>query len=223
MKKMKNGLLKSAVLGMGIVLLLLAGCSNEPKQDVKVIQETHTATSNQLIKFNTKDAKYLATQWARTTQGRSAESEALDSLIALVPKEDAEGNPVTDDNGDVVLEEVDAMEVPKEELKLADWCVPQPVREVYTCPYSEAESKAKGVYTVFADYITWWQYTDGTPAPGLSMLMYVKPDGSTIDVLNLKGKVNYRLATWMKVKITSSLMKTETCLCLLKMIQQMSL
>ena len=46
MKKMKNGLLKGAVLGMGIVLLLLAGCSNEPKEP-KVEKETHNATSNQ--------------------------------------------------------------------------------------------------------------------------------------------------------------------------------
>lgn len=202
MKKMKNGFLKKAVLGMGIVLLLLAGCSNEPKDEPKVTKETHDAKSNELIKFNISNAKYLATQWAKQTNknGRSAESEALDSLIALVPETDAEGNPVTDANGDVFLEEVDAMEVPKEELKLADWCILQPVREVYTCPYSLPPSKkdATGVYTVFACYIDWWQYTDGTPAPGLSMLMYVKPDGSTIDVLNLNGKVNYFLTTWIK-------------------------
>ena len=196
MKRMKNGLLKSAVLGMGIVLLLLAGCANEP--EAKVTQEEHNAKSNELIKFNTKDAKYLATQWAKQTNGRSAESEALDSLIALVPETDEAGNPVTDDNGDLVLEEVDAMEVPKEELKLADWCVPQPVREVYTCPYSEAEPEAKGVYTVFACYIDWWKYTDDTPAPGISMVMYLKPDGNTIDVLNIDGNVKYFLTTWIK-------------------------
>ena len=199
MKKMKNGLLKSAVLGMGIVLLLLAGCSNEPKDETKVEKETHSATSNQLIKFNTQNAKYLATQWAKKTNGRSAESEALGSLIALVPETDADGNPVTE-NGELVLEEVEAMEVPKEELKLADWCIPMPVREVYTCPYSLPESKkaAKGVYTVFAGYIDWWQYTDGTPAPGISMVMYLKPDGSSFDVLNRGGKVNYFLTTWVK-------------------------
>lgn len=196
MKKMKNGLLKSAVLGMGIVLLLLAGCANEP--EAKVTQEEHNAKSNELIKFNTKDAKYLATQWAKKTNGRSAESEALDSLIALVPETDEAGNPVTDENGDIKLEEVDAMEVPKEELKLADWCIPQPVREVYTCPYAEAEAEAKGVYTVFAGYIDWWQYTDGTPAPGISMVMYVKPDGNVIDVLNIDGNVRYFLTTWIK-------------------------
>lgn len=199
MKKMKNGLLKSAVLGMGIVLLLLAGCQNEP--EAKVIQETHDAKSNELIRFNITNAKYLATQWAKQTKknGRSAESEALGSLIALVPETDAEGNPVKEGD-EVFLEEVEAIEVPKEELKLADWCVPQPVREVYTCPYSLPSSKnaAKGVYTVFASYIDWWEYTDGTKAPGLSMLMYVKPDGSTIDVLNLNGKVNYFLTTWVK-------------------------
>ncbi len=196
MKKMKNGLLKSAVLGMGIVLLLLAGCANEP--EAKVTQEEHNAKSNELIKFNTKDAKYLATQWTKATQGRAANDDALDSLIALVPETDEAGNPVTDDNGDLVLEEVDAMEVPKEELKLADWCVPQPVREVYTCPYSEAEPEAKGVYTVFACYIDWWKYTDDTPAPGISMVMYLKPDGTVIDVLNIDGNVRYFLTTWIK-------------------------
>ena len=64
MKKMKNGLLKSAVLGIGIALLLLAGCQKEPS----VTTEKHDAKSNELIRFNTKDAKYLATQWTKATK-----------------------------------------------------------------------------------------------------------------------------------------------------------
>lgn len=196
MKKMKNGLLKSVVLGMGIVLLLLAGCANEP--EAKVTQEEHNAKSNELIKFNTKDAKYLATQWAKKTNGRSAESEALDSLIALVPETDEAGNPVTDENGDIKLEEVDVMEVPTEELKLEPWCVPQPVREVYTCTFPTAEPEARGVYTVFDCYIDWWKYTDGSDAPGLSMIMYISPEGEVYDVLNIGGKVKYFLTTWIK-------------------------
>lgn len=158
-----------------------------------------------MIKFNTKNAKYLATQWADEAskkQGLEADATAdgaeasadekaenpLESLIALVPTEE----------GSSELKEETVMEVQTEELKLAEWCVPQPVREIYTCPYPEAEPAAKGVYTVFAWYIDWWQYTDGTPAPGLSQVMYVKPNGDTIDVLNLNGNVKYHLETWIK-------------------------
>ena len=194
MKKMKNGLLKSAVLGIGIVLLLLAGCQKEPT----VVTEKHDAKSNELIKFNTKNAKYLATQWTDATKGRAADNDALDSLIAIVPKEDEAGNPILDGNGDPELEEETVLEVPTEELKLESWCVPQPVREVYTCTYPTAEPEARGVYTVFNCYIDWWKYTNGDPAPGLSMIMYVTPDGEVYDVLNINGKVKYFLTTWIK-------------------------
>ncbi|MBO4859823.1 MAG: hypothetical protein J5527_15015 [Treponema sp.] len=183
----------------GIAVMLLAGCGNK---DPEVIREEHKAESTDLIKFNNvKNAKYLATQWAPETKGRAAragELDAEDTLLAVVEKTDDNGEVVKDESGEPILEEAEVLEVPTEELKLCDWCVPQPVREIYQCPYDVPEPEAMGVYTVFACYIDWWQYTDGTPAPGISMLMYVKPDGAVVDVLNVEGNVRYYCATWLK-------------------------
>ena len=200
---MKKTKIFSIVFAVGFLSLVATGCGGKPGVDA----ETHTAKSTDLIKFNIKDAKYLATQWADKTDETKARAayarkiareagdetdeeekveDPLKSLVAVVEGEDGE------------LKEETVMEVPAEELQLCDWCVPQPVREIYQCPYDQAEAKAKGVYTVFACYIDWWKYTDDTPAPGISMLMYTKPDGSSYDVLNINGNVKYFLTTWQK-------------------------
>jgi len=203
---MKKTRIFSVVFAVGLLSLLAIGCGNAAGGQPDIKKDTHTAKSSDLIKFklNVTEAKYLATQWADETNEKAAraayarkasregedtteeETSPLDSLVALVE----------DENGE--LEEEKVLEVPAEELKLADWCVPQPVREIYQCPYETAEDEAKGIYTVFACYINWWKYTDDTPAPGISMLMYQKPDGTTVDVLNKDGKVNYFLTTWQK-------------------------
>ena len=204
---MKKTRIFSMVFAIGLLGLIASGCTPSSGGTPEVQKETHTAKSSDLIKFklNVTDAKYLATQWADQQDERSAraayarkasregdeadteeEASPLDSLVAVVE----------DENGELTEETV--LEVPAEELKLAEWCVPQPVREIYQCPYETAEEPNKGIYTVFACYINWWKYTDETPAPGISMLMYAKPDGTTVDVLNKAGKVNYFLTTWQK-------------------------
>ena len=205
---MKKTRIFSMVFAIGLLGLVATGCSPSSGGDSPdVKKETHTAKSADLIKFklNVTNAKYLATQWADETdetkaraafarkasrEGEDADTEEaspLDTLVAVV------------ENADGELVEETVLEVPAEELKLADWCVPQPVREIYQCPYTTtAEKAAKGIYTVFACYIDWWKYTDDTPAPGISMLMYQKPDGTTVDVLNKDGRVNYYLTTWQK-------------------------
>lgn len=204
---MKKTRIFSMVFAIGLLGLVATGCSPSSGGDSPdVKKETHTAKSADLIKFklNVTNAKYLATQWADETdeskaraafarkasrEGEDADTEEaspLDTLVAVV------------ENADGELVEETVLEVPAEELKLADWCVPQPVREIYQCPYTTAEKAAKGIYTVFACYIDWWKYTDDTPAPGISMLMYQKPDGTTVDVLNKDGKVKFYLTTWQK-------------------------
>lgn len=201
---MKKTKIFSMILAIGLVSMIATGCSPSSGGEPDVKKSTHTAKSADLIKFklNVTDAKYLATQWADETDERSAraayarkasregeaedEASPLDSLVAVVE----------DETGELVEETV--LEVPAEELQLADWCVPQPVREIYQCPYKSAEDATKGIYTVFACYINWWKYTDDTPAPGISMLMYQKPDGTTVDILNKDGKVDYFLTTWQK-------------------------
>ena len=141
-----------------------------------------TQTSN-LIKFNFDKASVLATTGLsnKARSARAADSEQYDSLVAI-----------TEDD-----EVVNVIEVSKE---LESWCVPKPVVEVYTCPYTSVEAECKGIYTVFESsvYPGEWKYTDGSDAPGVSQLMYTKPDGTVVDVLNIDGNVNHYIQTYIK-------------------------
>lgn len=141
-----------------------------------------TQTSN-LIKFNFDKASVLATTGLsnKAHSARAADSEQYDSLVAI-----------TEDD-----EVVNVIEVSKE---LESWCVPKPVVEVYTCPYTSVEAECKGIYTVFESsvYPGEWKYTDGSDAPGVSQLMYTKPDGTVVDVLNIDGNVNHYIQTYVK-------------------------
>lgn len=141
-----------------------------------------TQTSN-LIKFNFDKASVLATTGLsnKARSARAADSEQYDSLVAI-----------TEDD-----EVVNVIEVSKE---LESWCVPKPVVEVYTCPYTSVEAECKGIYTVFESsvYPGEWKYTDGSDAPGVSQLMYTKPDGTVVDVLNIDGDVNHYIQTYVK-------------------------
>ena len=136
-----------------------------------------TQTSN-LIKFNFDKASVLATTGLsnKARSARAADSEQYDSLVAI-----------TEDD-----EVVNVIEVSKE---LESWCVPKPVVEVYTCPYTSVEAECKGIYTVFESsvYPGEWKYTDGSDAPGVSQLMYTKPDGTVVDVLNM----SYNQKLWI--------------------------
>jgi len=169
------------------------GCSQNAENNPGK-EGSHNAKSTDLIKFNNiQNAKYLATQYAGTVDSstvraaaRAGEIATEDSLLAVVEDEDG------------TTKEETVIEVPKEELELADWCKPQPVREIYKCPYTNIEEEAKGVYTVFASGINWWQYTDGTAAPNIGQIIYVKPDGESVDILNFDNNVNRLAATWLK-------------------------
>ena len=190
---MKKTRIFSMVFAIGLLGLVATGCGGDPGSSAKIKKDQYTVKVTDSIKFNIENAKYLATKWSGKLDGRSAraadeeDTMSIDSLVAVV-----------EENGELVEQSV--MEIPTtiEELVLCDWCVPQPVREIYQCPYSEAEEQAKGIYTVFACYIDWWEYTNGEKAPGISMLMYVKPDGTAVDVLNTDGNVKYFLTTWQK-------------------------
>ena len=104
---MKKTKIFSIVFAVGLLSLVATGCGGKPGVDA----ETHTAKSTDLIKFNIKDAKYLATQWADKTDetkaraayarkiAREAGEEAADeekvedplqSLVAVVEGEDGE-------------------------------------------------------------------------------------------------------------------------------------
>ena len=183
------------------ILFLTTGCQQNPET---VIFSRDSATQTKLIKFKTKNATYLATQWSEQKDGSRAAALAGDDPadggqtsddVATVKTTDSLVAVVQDENGDQSVQNV--MELPKE-LKLASWCTPQPVREVYKCPYPTIEYEAKGFYTVFACPIDWWCYEDGSPAPHVGQVMYVKPDGTVVDILNFENDVRRYAATWIK-------------------------
>ena len=197
-KRLLTGL--SFIAGLSF---FITGCilNPEPKS---IVYNKDSATQTNLVTFNTKDASYLATQRYSVSasdrsaaregdaEGTNAEAEEVSSnksLVAVVEGEDG-----------TLKEETDVM---GKEPKLASWCQPKPVREVYKCPYPTIEYEAKGFYTVFSDRIdtkndTWWKYEDETPAPNVGQILYVKPTGEVIDILNFENDVNRQLATWIK-------------------------
>ena len=193
MKKLK----KMLFAGCGILFaLVLFGCSqpansNPDNGGGSGSEESGgngggsgSGKSTSLIKFNISNASVLATTGLsnKSRSARAADDE-YDSLVAIV--EDEEGNETVEN----------VIEV---EPELQDWCVPSPVVEVYKCPYTSVESECKGVYTVFDGWHDDWKYTDDTDAPPVSMLMYTKPDGTTVDVLNIDGNVQHYIQLYIK-------------------------
>lgn len=205
---------KITVLAMaGLLIFGFTGCGgnnseknydipdNTPDDQETDDQKTeHNAGSTDLLSFNiSSKTQYLATQFAAGTldsakakKPKSGSVDSEDTLIAVVISSENESS------GNNKVKEEKVISVPRDELKLADWCKPQPVREIYKCPYTTVEEQAKGVYTVFADRIDWWQYEDGTPAPHIGQILYVKPDGTKKDILNFNNDVARWICTWIK-------------------------
>lgn len=182
---MKNKMLFKVFAGI-LATSLFYSCNtpaNSGNDDKGGSGEENSSQNSSLIKFNFDKASVLATTGLsnKARSARAADSEQYDSLVAI-----------TEDD-----EVVNVIEVSKE---LESWCVPKPVVEVYTCPYTSVEAECKGIYTVFEDPIQpgVWKYTDGSDAPGVSQLMYTKPDGTVVDVLNIAGDVNHYIQTYVK-------------------------
>lgn len=182
---MKNKMLFKVFAGI-LATSLFYSCNtpaNSGNDDKGGSGEENSSQNSSLIKFNFDKASVLATTGLsnKARSARAADSEQYDSLVAI-----------TEDD-----EVVNVIEVSKE---LESWCVPKPVVEVYTCPYTSVEAECKGIYTVFEDPIQpgVWKYTDGSDVPGVSQLMYTKPDGTVVDVLNIDGDVNHYIQTYVK-------------------------
>lgn len=182
---MKNKMLFKVFAGI-LATSLFYSCNtpaNSGNDDKGGSGEENSSQNSSLIKFNFDKASVLATTGLsnKARSARAADSEQYDSLVAI-----------TEDD-----EVVNVIEVSKE---LESWCVPKPVVEVYTCPYTSVEAECKGIYTVFESsvYPGEWKYTDGSDAPGVSQLMYTKPDGTVVDVLNIDGNVNHYIQTYVK-------------------------
>lgn len=182
---MKNKMLFKVFAGI-LATSLFYSCNtpaNSGNDDKGGSGEENSPQNSSLIKFNFDKASVLATTGLqnKSRSARAADSEQYDSLVAI-----------TEDD-----EVVNVIEVSKE---LESWCVPKPVVEVYTCPYTSVEAECKGIYTVFESsvYPGEWKYTDGSDAPGVSQLMYTKPDGTVVDVLNIDGDVNHYIQTYVK-------------------------
>ncbi len=199
---------RNRVMGLAvgcIAAFLYLGCTQTPgtdpndqqNQDQQNTDTTGTQTakpekSSDLIKFNMSKGSVLATTGLANHE-RSAGRAAGDNLDSLVA--------ITEDN-----EVVNVMETSKE---LQDWCVPKKVVEVYQCPYASVEESCKGVYTVFESAVDNWKFKDDTPAPGMSMLMYVKPDGTAVDVLNIDGDVSHYVQTYIKANYGNDYIKFD--------------
>ena len=182
---MKNKMLFKVFAGI-LATSLFYSCNtpaNSGNDDKGESGDKNSSQNSSLIKFNFDKASVLATTGLsnKARSARAADSEQYDSLVAI-----------TEDD-----EVVNVIEVSKE---LESWCVPKPVVEVYTCPYTSVEAECKGIYTVFESsvYPGEWKYTDGSDAPGVSQLMYTKPDGTVVDVLNIDGDVNHYIQTYVK-------------------------
>jgi hypothetical protein len=194
---------KHSLSGLTFLVCLsfcIIGCELNPEPKA-IIYNKDSATSTNMISFNTTNAAYLATQWANEDSGdRSAAREGEDTTAESSVKNQNSLVAVVDDGNGGFTEDDSVMD---KEPRLADWCQPRPVREVYKCPYPTIEYEAKGFYTVFSDRIdtnndSWWQYEDGTPAPNVGQILYVKPTGEVIEILNFENDVNRQLATWIK-------------------------
>lgn len=182
---MKNKMLFKVFAGI-LATSLFYSCNtpaNSGNDDKGGSGEENSSKNSSLIKFNFDKASVLATTGLsnKARSARAADSEQYDSLVAI-----------TEDD-----KVVNVIEVSKE---LESWCVPKPVVEVYTCPYTSVEAECKGIYTVFESsvYPGEWKYTDGSDAPGVSQLMYTKPDGTVVDVLNIDGDVGHYIQTYVK-------------------------
>ena len=157
----------------GLVLALsLTGCpkpTDEPaKPQQPVAPENPSATD--LIKLNLTGAKALGSVYNKgigaSRSARAADDKASsDQLLKFDPEGNAES----------VMENV-------YEDKKMNFSTFEQIMEIKKNPYSNIPDYAKGTYITFEN-INWrLEYTDGTDAPQLGQLIYVKPDGSLVDL-----------------------------------------
>ena len=178
---------------------------------------TKGSTSADVVKVRLSGAQGFGTRWATDAAKSSADaSRKARSALNLVGDE-----TLIKLNKDGSVEE--ALVLPD---GLADWCNYQPVREVYQCTYLDklADDAAKGLYIVFSWYIDFWQLANtydeegnevaGGPGPEVGQLLYVKPDGTIVDVFAKKdtpGKINkIYLNTYLKENDDRDYIKFDT-------------
>ena len=181
------------LLTLCVTAVFLTGCKNEPAIEKENENkwgrdpvDLSSAKTTDLVKINIKDAKGFGTIWggnAATTkaQARAAAGENNGSNTLITFKADG--------STDYALTKPEG---------LASWCEYQPVREVYQCPYTNVEKQAKGIYVVFSSYIDFWEDEAGNKLSPIGQLIYVKPDGTVIDVFASINKVKTVLDTTIK-------------------------
>ena len=180
---------KTLLLACSVAAIFLTGCPKEPVIENKWGRDPvdlSSAKSTDLVKINIKDAKGFGTIWggnAATTkaQARAAAGENNGSNTLITFKADG--------STDYALTKPEG---------LASWCEYQPVREVYQCPYTNVEKQAKGIYVVFSSYIDFWEDEAGNKLAPIGQLMYVKPDGTVVDVFGSINKPKTILDTTIK-------------------------
>lgn len=214
--------IKKIIFAVGIAALLCSSCKLQSqiddltKENEKLEKElaktkepdaktaTPGASSADVVTVRINKARGFATRWISNTSKSAADANLSRNALELAGDES-----LVKLNEDGTVEE--ALVLPE---GLADWCNYNPVREVYQCSYVNdlADDAAKGIYIVFSWYIDWWKLADtedeegniveGAAGPEVGQLLYVKPDGSIIDVFAKKdepGKINkIYLNTYLK-------------------------
>lgn len=178
MKKLKKG---AFLLVIGMLGLLFTGCPGQtPVEEQKPSKPTDVT---ELIKFNLTGAEALGSVLSNYT-ARSASRAAVNEEVNLLKY---------NENG----EASDVIENVSKDFQV-DYSTITPILEVKKNPYSNIPEAAKGVYTLFEGVNYAIKYTDGTPAPSVSQLIYTKPDGTVVNV-----------SEWDAIYVTGSQVETK--------------
>ena len=165
------------LLALGFASLCLTGCQPQIEyKEVEVPPKPKTiskdAKSTDLVKINLTGITGFGTRIGADAPKTKAAARAISDYGLPGGSETLVGFKA-DGSWEYALKKPEG---------LASWCEYQPVREVYQCTLPTAENGAKGIYIVFSSYIDFWEDEAGNKLAPIGQLMYVKPNGSIIDV-----------------------------------------
>ena len=178
---------KKLLLAFCAAAICLTGCNNGMQEEEKPAASSESKislsdkSSSELIKINIKDVTGFGTIWGANAAKTKATARAAAAMsdVGLTGGSNTLVSFDKDGKADYALTKPEG---------LADWCEYQPVREIYQCPSKNAEKGARGIYVVFSSYIDFWEDEAGNKLDPIGQLMYVKPDGTVIDIFGNAGK-----------------------------------
>lgn len=181
------------LLALGFASLCLTGCQPQIEyKEVEVPPKPKTiskdAKSTDLVKINLTGITGFGTRIGADAPKTKAAARAISDYGLPVGSETLVGFKA-DGSWEYALKKPEG---------LASWCEYQPVREVYQCTLPTAENGAKGIYIVFSSYIDFWEDEAGNKLAPIGQLIYIKPDGTVVDVF---GQVNKETKVTLDTRI----------------------